>query len=840
LSLLVDTEARTVTATLNGTKVLEAARLPEAVKLAEITAAGFRFNEPVQGGVPRLGNYRVELRNSAHTGLKLQDTGSAFVMPGRPATFRWKVGSPGPASTIPYVIRDYGGHQVAGGDLPVGEDGSVALERAFARGFAEIEFPGAAQTFGIVAIEPHEGPRDPYFCMDAALAWLEPDAERREGLVKGMARGGIALVRERLGVGTIHPAAGQYNWEGSRQHDTLRKLYAEHQLPLLEILDGGGKHQGKPRDLPGMAVSLGDIGKHWDIWGAVEGDNEPDLRPVPADQYVPLIKVMSYALKNAGLHKPVVSGALATIPPGPFFETCAANGMLEDSDAISYHSYDRPPDVQAMIGRYRKWLAENGHETLPLWNSECGWAWAVGPERPPRAQDVLSALEITAKAVESRVCGVARYFPFVLVYYEEGVKNFGLMGREATPLRSMASYAACISALSGKGYLGDLGGLPFQVKLARVFEGGTAGECLAVLYTGSIKEDATLELGLPVKRAWGADGRVLSVKDGQLPIPDGLAFVWMDRAAVGERLVTETPVRRLYELGQKPLVRERRASPLVLHFLSDKTPSRPSTRRYLVSQETATRFPLHMRVYNLSAAPVEFTPELLLTGKPPQPATPLTIPAMGFQDVDWTFDARADLDIAETRYLKVAGSAKGVAQPLPLAIPLVMEGSLEEHLGRHRKQLPLPVTQLDRWKPNLSSGKSVFSSAGEGTWRMDMKFEKEGSGWTYPVFQLPADLDTTAYNGFLIRGRIAKQAKNIAIIAGSGKKAPRFWVPDLFPADGAWHVVYVPFAEFKPGPGGPGNQNTRLAPQLWETLELGFSSGGENQMEISHLLLVGG
>ena len=45
-------------------------------------------------------------------------------------------------------------------------------------------------------------------------------------------------------------------------------------------------------------------------------------------------------------------------------------------------------------------------------------------------------------AIEALASGVASYFPFVFVYYEEGAKNFGMMGREATPLRSMSRRVA--------------------------------------------------------------------------------------------------------------------------------------------------------------------------------------------------------------------------------------------------------------------------------------------------------------------------------------------------------------------------------------------------------------
>jgi hypothetical protein len=123
---------------------------------------------------------------------------------------------------------------------------------------------------------------------------------------------------------------------------------------------------------------------------------------------------------------------------------------------------------------------------------------------------------------------------------------------------------------------------------------------------------------------------------------------------------------------------------------------------------------------------------------------------------------------------------------------------------------------------------------------MDVKFSGGGGNWTYPKFALPAKLDPDVYSGFLIRARIFKPADNIAIIASSAG-SPSFWVSDLFPADGEWHVVYVPFAEFKPGPGGAGNQNSRLDPASWKDISMGMGSkGSENALEVSHFILVGG
>lgn len=852
LELVVDTVARTVTAQLNGTTVLAAAALPAEVKTDNLSAAGFRYNEPITAGKPLVSNplvsaWHAEVSSSATTGLVPVDHAMCFVEPGQQSSLRWLATARGPTDLVPYTIGDYTGRQIDAGTATFDAEGQVVIARSFARGYYEITFPEAQQTFGIVALEAHHGPADPFFGMDSGLSWLELDPQRRSALVRILARCGIAMSRERMGLGAVNSAPGTYDWNRSpRAFDTMRTTYVEQKVPLLEMMHGGAKHLGMiatspyPQDLAATATSWIDVTKHWSSgWGAAEVENEPDLRSVPADQYVSLAKTTSYALAEAGCTAPVVTGVFASIPPGPYFATCAANGLLADSDAISFHSYDRATAIESMVGRYRTWLAQQGAENLPLWHSECGWSWVNGPARPPRDQDADSACEIATKAVESMACGIARHFPFVYVYYEEGRKNFGMMGREATPLRSMAAYAMAASALSGRHYLGDLRGVGSPVQRARVF-GGADGSCVAVLYTGAPDATARVHLPIAVQRIAGADGRELALVDGDVPVPDGMGFVWFDPALAKDALETATEAARLYAIGQHPLIRQRLASPIVLQFLAAQMPARTSASRYLVSQEQAHALPIHVRVQNLSAAPLTVAPALCLPGGKPVPAASITVPAHGAGDVDWTIDAVASLDIAKTRQITVTAQVTAGVPPSALAIPLVMDGSLEQHLAHHPEQRPLPISELNRWQPNLAGhGKSTFA-VNDGVWRMTASFSGTVGNWVYPKFTLGTRLDPQHDSGFILRARILKPASGVAIMANPNTPGS-FWCPDLFPANGEWHVVYVPFSEFKPGPNGAGMQNSRLDIASWNTLAIGMGSAvAENSLEISHLLVVGG
>lgn len=216
LELTLDTMARTYALRINGTTALEETPLPKEVQLDQITAAGFHFQEPVTAGEPAVSNFKVTLTNLAAAGLVPVDLSKFFVVPGEKTTLSWRVTAPGPSKQIPYLIKDYDGNLIESGSATQADDGTVSVNRTFPRGYAEIVFPEANQTFGIVSLEAHKGAPDPFFCIDAAITWLEQDQARREGLVEDMARSGIAMARERFS--TVFTATpGVYNWESARE-----------------------------------------------------------------------------------------------------------------------------------------------------------------------------------------------------------------------------------------------------------------------------------------------------------------------------------------------------------------------------------------------------------------------------------------------------------------------------------------------------------------------------------------------------------------------------------------------------------------------------------------------
>jgi len=338
------------------------------------------------------------------------------IQPNQPAEIHWQAELSGDEE-LRATLRDYQGGKVAVVPLRrCGTDRAAAVLNC-PPGFYELELAGEHR-FGVICLPAAPGRRDPFFSIDAAMSWLVPPG---------------------------HFADGQLKYE------SLRRLYAANEVPVLEMFHNAPAWTGLvgryPENLALTARSWSRIAGRWQpTWGALEVWNEPDIffgANLPADQYVAMVRTMRFALQQADVRLPLVTGVFAHYHQR-FLDVAAENGLLQLSDAVSFHTYHRAMEMQGLVARYRAWLAANDCAAMPLWITESGRPWRRGPDRPPVDQDAQSALDIVMKAVEARACGVARYFAFVYPFYEENANNFGMMGREGTPLRSMAAYAQCI------------------------------------------------------------------------------------------------------------------------------------------------------------------------------------------------------------------------------------------------------------------------------------------------------------------------------------------------------------------------------------------------------------
>jgi hypothetical protein len=618
-----------------------------------------------------------------------------FVTPHEPTVLRWSVESGEVATPLAYTIRDYWGQPVASDQAKPSTAQTVEATVKLPQGFYELELTASKQRFGLVSLPAHPPKRDPFFAIDSALSWLVQDGKVREGLIKALRRSGVAMSRERLAWSQINPAQGKWNWDTPARYDAVRRFYADQSVEVLEMFHDAPGWPGRvgkyPEDLVATARAWRQVVARWhSTWGGLEVWNEPDIffgANLPADQYVPLVKMMAYVLDQERTKLPLVGGVFAHCNR-TFLETAADNGMLDCVDAVSFHTYGQAPQMEALIGDYRAWLRAHQREAMPLWITECGRPWKRGPDRPPTDQDALSALDVTMKAVEARAGGIARYFAFVYPFFEENENNFGLMGRRGTPLRSMAAYARLVSLLAHKRYLGDLRCDDAALQRVRLF--GDARETVAVLYTARPDPNAKVKLGLPgtdrrlVVRAEGIDGRRLeAAPDGTLPIPDGLTYVWLDPQKLGDRLRTDTAAMRLWQIAREEPPRRPAASPLVLRFDADSKVMESKTDGYHLAPKkpgqpsvgTVSRLPLRVRVFNLSGQPHELALEMTLSAKSARvigpAARPVNVPAEGFVDLAWEAELGEALKATDRIEVTVAARGKPAVHPAGGVAPLV-------------------------------------------------------------------------------------------------------------------------------------------------------------------------
>ncbi|WP_201314153.1 hypothetical protein [Dyella sp. EPa41] len=444
-----------------------------------------------------------------------------------------------------YTVQDYTGAEETKGFVHCQPAGNkVELPINLRRGYHEVRFPELNSVFGVIALDRTNERVSDFFGLDTAFSYLERSADYRAQFVGQLSRLGIGTVRDRITWNELNPATEGWSGHGQHQFDELRHLYAKAGIKVVDVLQGLPENPvGYFPSSESSVATVSQIAAHWGkVWSGVEVANEPDHnrtydklsseeKRVYEQQYASYASFASKDIKKVAPSVPIVGGAFAFALAGDkldssgFADGVAGVGLLRFVDAISFHTYVKAKTLQRDIDSFRRWLHRSGAPDMPLWITEAGWSWKRGPERPPLDQDQASALQIAAKAVVAYAMGVKRYYPFVYPYYEEKEKNFGMTGKERTPLRSLAAYEQVAKALSGARALtsiGDLAGGGSGVLLE------TPKGAVMVMFEGEARSgQSSFNLPFPVLKAEGIDGRPLQVANGQLSLADGLTYVWL-------------------------------------------------------------------------------------------------------------------------------------------------------------------------------------------------------------------------------------------------------------------------------------------------------------------------
>ncbi len=767
-----------------------------------------------------------------------QQVHSFFITPDQPSPLTWKTQASGP---VRYTVTDTWGKNILS-SVATASDGKLALNVTLPAGYYDITLTDSKETFGIVAIPAFEGTPDPYFSMDSALSGLVPSTDLRVGIIAGYKRNGIAMSRERLEWSEVNPAQDEWKFNARSRYDELDGQYKQAGVPILQIYQSMPEYVGKyPLDLVKTADAWTTILKHSQSqWAALEAWNEPDISldgNLPTEHMIPLLHTLAYVCQENRFPIQLGSGVFAMLNED-YMVNSAENGMLQNSDFFTFHTYTRATESENLMTHVRNWMTTYGQTSKPVWLTESGWPWRRGTERPEMQQDAESAQEINAKAIEFRACGATRYFPFVAPYYEENANNFAMIGKDGTPLRSLSGYVTAIRLLAHQPYLGDVILSDQAVRRARVF--GGQDRVVVALYTTKVASDATITCNIPAKEVLGIDGRRLARPDaGKVPVPDGLTYLITDRASLGPLLKTNTSAMKLYRLAQQPAPARQHVPAVIPQFVAkDNTAAQISPECYMITipPETRANFPFNVRLTNLDATKtitLKVAPSA--GGRPLAAPVTITLPPRSVGRAEWTADLRPAFKGTDHALIKIDAEEKGAMQPLLL--PVATEKTLDEWRSSSGRMQRLPLTQLNRWSANATEGsKAQFISPETEIWRYEITFPQNAGRWAYPWFTLPDEINMNGASGLLLRIRREKgtsvrffawEPNNVAYLTSGILIGPQ------------WRTVYIPFNRFWASPFQDSDPNGQLDLNQVRRLSIGFS-GSElvDSLEVSDCFVV--
>jgi hypothetical protein len=254
-----------------------------------------------------------------------------------------------------------------------------------------------------------------------------------------------------------------------------------------------------------------------------------------------------------------------------------------------------------------------------------------------------------------------------------------------------------------------------------------------------------------------------------------------------------------------------------------------------------------VRAFNLTDRPrkIAHIPEIAISGAKVVPFQTVAIPPAAFADAAWELDL-GDAFAASGR-LCITVAAKDKLAPAhswpayELAIDLIGEATLQQHLARCARKVRLPIDDLARWTPNVPSyGKMTMTRTDEGQWRLGVEFGK-GDAWVYPYFRLPDDVAVAGYQGLVIRARCQGPAV-VRVMVWEGDTGVAYLTGDasIIPADGAWHAAMVRFADLSLSGANAPDPDGRLDLEKVRKISFGMNSlVPRNRLEISDVYLVG-
>ncbi len=584
--------------------------------LALVTAEGksFDFQAPA---------VKAKVQDPRH---KLRPAGapvSFAAAPGEKHRYCFKTEQLADGSTHDWLLTGMDGGSTGLSGRAAVRNRALSVELALPAGYYELRFPALDQLFGISIQPPHPGKADPFFAIEGLLETRTPDLYL--SCLDLLARNGILHNREWTNFAGLHSRKEEYDPRNDRFYRAagakgIRSIFAFSDFPAW--LEPVASRTGR-RILPGKLIELDRaIARMLESRQAgLEGFhilNEYDLSNFPAEANLPPLKVAAWAAREREI---ALIGAAFCKGSSLVEQESIAGGMLDFIDAFCIHTYAEPERMLSYVQEYRRDMKGHPKENMPIWITETGKPWhrgATGPLKqayggtldnlhPQVEEDMISALWITMKAVEAKACGVARYYPFVMQFFQENDNNFGMLDYYGTPLRSMHAYAFAANLLANQEYRGDWKENPTGLQPTRVFSDGK--RAVAVFYAGKdgVGERTVSLQGFPTGQGYAIDGAELKVKQNQLTFRGGMAYwVFPAEKLDAAKLNTDTEPKRMLQAAKRYRPVKRRYTPLIYRYDFRRSGNRYTAAGYELPEDGK----LHFIVTNLSDRKMTTRPRL--------------------------------------------------------------------------------------------------------------------------------------------------------------------------------------------------------------------------------------
>jgi Glycosyl hydrolase catalytic core len=363
--------------------------------------------------------------------------GNVFA-PGDPIRFT----ADGPAGPWSWLVRDWQGARIAGGDLTAAAGPTTFEVPESPSGYYELEVtpascaPACAGTAAYAVLPRPDGLSSVFGVMThVGHGW-------DTGFVPLLARAGIGNVRDEQYWHALERSPGKFAFPPAWV-DYMAQLAAAGVQPLLAMTfanplydDGKTPTSGAARKAYGrfgvaLAQRYPDQVRALEVWNEINGNWCDGACPQDrAGTYAGLLDAAWDALKAAAPDVRVVGGSTAGAPL-PFWRKLADRGVFDRLDVVSVHIYrDAPEGGEREIEDLRALMHEHGVDR-PIWVTETG---SGGPSPEQRR---AAAIWLVKEMTLLRSADVARVYWYLMRDYQ----SFDGLGLVRAPDSPYGRYA---------------------------------------------------------------------------------------------------------------------------------------------------------------------------------------------------------------------------------------------------------------------------------------------------------------------------------------------------------------------------------------------------------------